>query len=271
MSKRESALRRVMHGDYLPVAFIGSGVSVNCPDWYLFIKKIAELARNNQALQAINGGNHHLDLETLLMIADDSIENINRSTLFDYLNTTFVDKDEVPSVFHAIVRAPFAFYITTNYDNNIERAYKESRGQHLRVVLPDNIEEALVALRDDEPFVLKIHGCARKGASCVIGREHYRNTIYNNRHVRYVLAAILATRPIVFLGYGQRDPHVTRYFDYERSILPHAVMQRFAFVQRNNTNVVMESYLRRLNVSCIEMDKWDDLKNILEQCEVGRQ
>lgn len=256
-----------MHGDYLPVAFIGSGVSVNYQDWYAFIEEIAELGGNEAGLNAIRAqAGNTLDLESLLMIADDALDDIDTPSLIDFLRNKFAATARLPSVFNAIVRAPFAFYITTNYDSNIEEAYQNNRGRPLRVVLPDRIEDALIAMRDDEPFILKIHGCARSGSSCVIGHEDYRNTIYNNRHLRYVLAAILATRPIVFVGYGHRDPHITRYLDYERSILPRPAMQRFAFMRRDDKNLAIGSYLRRLNIARIELDKWGDIEDVLDQC-----
>jgi len=268
IARNEADLRQIMLGDYLPVAFVGSGLSSNYMDWFSFLESLAQKADDKKGIEMLKGrGRKFLDLDSLLLIADESLPKLPKNDPEDFMRETFLPgvNKQIPSVYNAIVNAPFEFYLTTNYDTNIEDAYKANRGKELEVVLTPEIHKVLRHIREREPFVLKIHGCARRGGRFVIGNEDYHDIIYRNPHVRYVLMSIFATRPIVFMGYGYRDPHISRYLEYERSVLPPGGMRRFTFVKKNELPYYIETRLRRMNVTTVPLDEWTQIESILHQ------
>lgn len=155
--------------------------------------------------------------------------------------------------------------MTADNDTNIEDAYRQSHGGPLRVILSERCEEVLDCFKNNEPFVWKIHGCAKLGGNYVLGSRDYRRLIYSDTKVLYVLSAIFATRPIVFMGYGSRDPHINRYIEHEDQMLRQPAMRRFIFSKKDAHTVVSKHRVNLLNITDVIIDEWDHIPEILHQ------
>ena len=275
----EKRIREIMSKDILPVAFIGSGVSTNFGDWSIFLKNLVGFANSNSFSGEQLSIDDDTSLDIQLHIADDARRIIKGNTNDDerfcsYMNSIYErnGKQLIPPVFESIIRAPFAFYITTNYDRNIEDAYFKNHGIPLKVFTPSVIGKALKHMYNEpqEPFLLKLHGSVESSTNdeFIVGHDDYRKIIYNNKHLRYVLASIFATRSIVFIGYGHRDPHITRYLEYELSVLPEISSRHFAFSKKQSSPDYspLRSYLNRLKIENIELTDWGQISTILDQC-----
>jgi len=254
-------------GDYLPVAFIGSGLSSNYCDWTSLVKKIAQYIDEDTTEIEECIHSDYVDADQLMVLVDALLEHIHSpGELQSFMQDCFEpNPKKIPYVFDVITRSPFAFFLTTNYDTNIEDSYRKSHGHELRVILPSHCEDVLDCFRKNQPFVFKIHGCARLGREFVLGSRDYRKTIYSNTRLLYILTAIFATRPIVFMGYGSRDPHINRYLEYEDQILSQGGMRRFIFSKKDTQTIISKHRIHLLQITEVMVGNWDEIPNFLSQ------
>jgi hypothetical protein len=280
MPRPDKVLRDIMLGRrYRPVAFVGSGLSrPELPDWSGFIEKLAEEFPDNPAARALSASTgKDLSASELLGYADAILDSVERDRvrrdrkLRPFMERTFkiTEPRKPPAIFASLVRAPFSFYLTTNYDTNIEDAFRAYRGRSLPVVRLDDLDAALRYAAEGRPFVFKIHGCAKEGGPYVISSNDYQEIIYKREDVRFVLQAILALHPIVFLGYGQRDPHIQWYLEREKQLLAQEI-PRITFIQRSDPASTTGFDLARQitiasGVSPHEVKAWSEIQDLLDQ------
>lgn len=137
-------------------------------------------------------------------------------------------KPTASHVMIAALRAPVM--ITTNYDWLLEEAWGLVNP---RIPLDVAVNDADLANLDswgsyvyggNHALLLKIHGCAkRESEHLTITRADYRYHYRTNHAFFETVAAILAERHVVFLGFSHRDPEVGRLVDdsiyqYERAL-----------------------------------------------------
>lgn len=264
VQSRGSDLRLVLRESTNVVAFIGTGLSSNFPDWMKFIEALVEYAEYQEGRDLLRSGRHS-DLDSMLALAGEAKARLGHAEVRDLVARLFRGTGHAPRVYTSVLRVPFRFYLTTNYDSNIEDAYYDLYGRPLEVVVPGRAQAIYRHLRAGTPFVFKIHGSAATGEDLVISHEDYLQTIYSNRTLRYVLSAIFGMHEVVFLGYGHRDPHITRYLEYEKGVLPQGGMRRYAFVKADEFPVTMAQRLRNHGVSSVSVSTWPEVETFLNQ------
>ncbi|WXA95566.1 SIR2 family protein [Pendulispora brunnea] len=114
-----------------------------------------------------------------------------------------------PAEIHrTLVRLGPTCFITTNYDQLIERAIDEYRPDDRPRVVTNRqpLEVADIITAQARNFIFKYHGDVMDAQSIVLSREHYRKMFGEFSHVFNAIKSILATRPMVMIGFGLRDP-----------------------------------------------------------------
>lgn len=99
--------------------------------------------------------------------------------------------------------------ITTNYDNALEKADEQDVK---RIINQKNTAELGGIMREDEPFLFKLHGCYSNQATMVIFPSDY-NALYHNEEKEAVLTLealrhIIYRRVILFVGYSMGDKEI---------------------------------------------------------------
>jgi hypothetical protein len=126
-----------------------------------------------------------------------------------------------PSAIHkAIVQLGPSCYITTNYDNLIEQALSQWQPEAFYRAPVTNrhlAEIADIVSARSSHFIFKPHGDATDADSIVLTREQYRMPLPDGERHRALesLKMLLVTRPVLYLGFGLRDPD----FLYRRDLL----------------------------------------------------
>lgn len=131
----------------------------------------------------------------------------------------FQRTDAVPTEVHrALALLDGAVFVTTNYDDLLERAIAEKSGKRPRVVLPDDLD----GVRDLEPGdVLKLHGDASQPASIVLAHEDdFRLSGLMRRDTwRKRLESLLQPpHQTILVGYSFRDVNLRHLADGLRDI-----------------------------------------------------
>lgn len=201
------------------MAFFGAGLSAPCgvPTW-------RELLESRFGLDASLFDDEDLKADNLTL-AELAGQSLGAEKVQDILRHEMMRarKLSVNQVLLASLRLPS--YVTTNYDCLFESAWRMlNSGSALAVVTNDGdfatAEYASAAATGTVLF--KIHGSAdRPLESMVLTRRAYRHHYRSNRKLFETIQRLLLERHTLFVGFGHRDPEVSRLaedaiFEYEK-------------------------------------------------------
>ena len=181
--------------------FIGAGLSIGAglPGWEKLIRPLANRIgyTATDMLKAAQYYENRLGRQALI------------SHLRDQLDTTGIE----PSQNHALItQLPVNIVFTTNFDDLLERAYREA-GRAVSLV----VGAAELPFWDESRVnLVKLHGTYNRPDSFII-TEHDYNTVYQkNALVVKQLNALLATKTFLFIGYSMSDPDFNQIYDQLR-------------------------------------------------------
>jgi hypothetical protein len=193
------------------VIFVGSGISTwsGLPDWTTLLLNLVQEAeakgrRTSMAFSALQHGQ--------LLEAADAID-LTPSERVNALRISLRGDTAEPHRIHSLVTAlgPKRF-VTTNFDMLIEQQLQaDGVWRNFRFVTASRIAEmADIIKASADRFVFKVHGDLTDAGSIVLSsRDYERLMLGQGTLVRQCLQTILLTRPVLFIGYGLRDPDLS--------------------------------------------------------------
>ena len=188
--------------------FVGSGLSVwsGLPTWEKLLAVLIEIAAKRgssvQLAQEALASKQLLDAADALPLAPIEITNALR----DVLGFSAAEPHEVHSL---LLKLGSRRIVTTNFDHLIEQALGLSGALgSFRVVAPRQLAElADIVKASADNFLFKPHGDMDDANSLVLASRDYDRLIAGETNdIRRTLEVLMVTRPILFLGYGLRDP-----------------------------------------------------------------
>ncbi len=191
------------------VLFVGAGVSAwsGLPTWRGLIAELAEFLEDGGLPSKLV--RRELERGDLLQAASFGFEPLTPQDRAAFLRAACRHGTAQPSELHRRIATlgPRAF-ITTNFDKLLEQALAAERPQ-LSVRLVNNvdlIETSEIIQSRASDFIFKPHGDIDTSDSVVLTREHYRALRHERRYAFEAFKALIASRPVVFIGFGLRDP-----------------------------------------------------------------
>lgn len=188
--------------------FVGSGVSLwsGLPTWPRFIQALIDHAarlgkRVGMAQAAIKDGR--------LADAADTLD-LTPLEIADVMRRDLGFSDARPHRIHQLLTAlgPERF-ITTNYDTLIEQQLGlQGRIGGYRTVTASRVAEMADILKASaNRFVFKPHGEVGDADTMIVSARDYERVILGAGNlVRQGLETLLISRPVLFIGFGLRDP-----------------------------------------------------------------
>jgi hypothetical protein len=201
------------------VVFFGAGVSASAgiPGWWTLLERLGlppdmadEPDLDNDPLTAAEVVAHQIGLPKLQGSLVESIKGVHEPGLPHFL----------------LARLDQAVYVTTNYDCLFETAWEELYPDTTPIVVTTNTDLAELPgdyLASDRPVLFKLHGStARDYEELILTRSQYRRHYRTNIEMFEKVAGLLGRSKTLFLGFGHRDPEITRLIEdviheYERS------------------------------------------------------
>ena len=193
------------------VLFIGSGISTwsGLPAWADAIEELAqflEAAGVNPDLvrgEAANGD--------LIQAASYGLDRLTKQQMSEFIWRLCRCGTARPKEIHRkIVNLGPRYYVTTNYDDLIEQSLRKwHEGRRFQMVTNRHLTEtAAIAQTHASDYVFKPHGDADDMDSIIMSREQYRALLpQGDRYAALdALRTLLVSRPVVYLGFGLRDP-----------------------------------------------------------------
>lgn len=206
-----------------------------------------------------------IDRGDLLQAASYGFDVLTKNQRRDFLRSACQIGSASPSELHkALVTLGPTCFVTTNYDLLIEESIQQWRpGEHYDKV--DNsspLEAANILRATATSFIFKPHGDIGKSDSIILTREDYRTFYGKNAFVLASVKTILATRPVVFVGFGLRDPDFLLIKDTLAETFSGSITDHYAIIPdlheeevgywRRNYGIHLVGYESRANQDPIE-------------------
>lgn len=203
------------------VLFIGSGISLwsGLPSWSGVIEELAKFVELAGAKPDLIRA--EAERGDLLQAASYGFDKLTKQQIGDFIRATCRYGVAKPHEIHRkIVSLGTRCFVTTNYDNLLEEALRKWQPDRFfrpPVTNRHLTETAEIVHARAIDFVFKPHGDAADSDSIILTREQYRQLLPQGERQNALesLKMLLASRPVVYLGFGLRDPD----FIYVRDLL----------------------------------------------------
>lgn len=188
-------------------AFVGAGLSIGAglPGWYALISELA--ARSGSELPPPQWA-------TGAVLIDAAQNYINQQGLHslvmflkDRLDTTRI---EPSAAHHALACLPISMIFTANYDDLLERAYRDVK-KRVRVVVDDR-SLAFMGRDPDLVNIIKLYGDLDQPGTIVLARQHYEGFFLQRPQMIKLLETELGRSDMLYLGWSHSDPHFNLVF-----------------------------------------------------------
>lgn len=203
------------------VLFIGSGISTwsGLPFWSYLIEELA------QFIETVGANAKLVRAEAkkgdLLQAASYGFDKLTKQQIGEFIRTTCRFGVAKPHEIHKkIVSLGPRCFITTNYDNLLEESLRKwAPERFFRPAITNRhlTETAEIVHARAIDFIFKPHGDAADTESIILTREQYRKLLPQGERQAALesLKMLLASRPVIYLGFSLRDPD----FMYVRDLL----------------------------------------------------
>ncbi|MBI2417785.1 MAG: SIR2 family protein [Ignavibacteriales bacterium] len=194
------------------VLFIGSGISMwsGLLSWAGMIESLAEFVENCGGQAALVRA--ELQRGDLLQAASYGFDKLTKQQIGDFIRASCKYGIAKPHEIHKkIVSLGPCCYITTNYDNLLEKSLQEWKSDVFFAPPVTNrmlSETANIVHARANNFIFKPHGDASDSESIILTKEQYKQLLPQGERFAVLesLKTLFASRPIVYLGFGLRDP-----------------------------------------------------------------
>ena len=190
------------------VLLVGSGVSQwsGLPSWTDLLAELANfietLGRDPLPVR------QEIDQGDLLLAASYAVHQLDERELGSFIRKAIKYGVAVPSKIHQLITAlgP-SCYITTNYDRLLESTIECDEPTNSPTVVTNRqpTEIADIIPSYSRNFIFKYHGDVGDVASIILSREQYRKILHEYPAAIRAFSTLLATRPVVMIGFGLRD------------------------------------------------------------------
>ena len=176
--------------------FIGAGLSMSSgyPGWTNFLFKIRSETRVSET-------------EFVQLIADGKFDTAAQKLFDDMPSGSFLETIENEfgcslELYGPVQKIPFLFntsVITTNFDNVIERCYKNAEVDFDEILLGNNAKELPRFLGEGKNVLIKLHGKANSSDGRILTEDEY-DTHYTIENTLDSVIETISNKTLLFLG-----------------------------------------------------------------------
>lgn len=260
MNIPKSLIDSTRFGDLVPL--IGSGVSQasGIASWDRLIEALKEFLIDSGEVDSID------DFD-MFETPDAYLSNSSRKNEFISFLDESIRKGFKPNNLHTLLsKIPFKTYLTTNWDSLIEDELCKT--QNANIIFDDKTatswREALATQ------IIKFHGTIKNPESIVFGFRSYVELYRKSSTLINLIRTIIATRPILFIGFGMKDLFFKDLLStIEKNnehfvILPEKDINRKGYLEKQNLSVIItpSTDLDPYGITTFLNDLWSNTYNV---------
>ena len=194
------------------VVFVGAGVSrwakphsgKDFKDWPGFLKHASEgipAKAKKMVLDRIEAKDY--------LIASELIKSNLADKWTEILASEFQQAADTSRLHKAIISLEQRVIVTTNFDKLIENAWNESGISRYPRVVSKIDQQVFKLFRDDENYLIKIHGSIDEPGEIVFDKTSYQRAAFSNLFYQDLIKTLLLTHTFLFIGFSMDDPAVS--------------------------------------------------------------
>lgn len=213
------------------VLFLGAGVSAsaktasgNCiKQWGEFLHEATAHVSDNAIQKIVK----RFIKEKKFLFASELLKQHLEERWGDILRNEFSILVEPSEMQRSIINLSQRIIITTNFDNTLEQTYTEINKKNIQSARQANIihnidSKVFRSLRDNENYIIKIHGDIQHIDSIVFDTSSYHDKAYGNTYYKEFLNSLLLTHTFLFIGFSMNDPAISLIIEMYAHRFPEA-------------------------------------------------
>jgi SIR2-like domain len=194
------------------VLFIGAGASKSSKpnsgrsflDWTDFLLKANKLVSAKRIKTLIAKSISNKDY----LIASELLKENLQEKWKTLLTDEFQQTAPISRLHKALIDLDQRILVTTNFDKLIENAWSASSQRHQNVISKMD-DKAFKLFRDDDPYLIKLHGSIDDADQIVFDKSSYQKNAYSNRFYSELIGTLLLTHTFIFVGFSMDDPAIS--------------------------------------------------------------
>lgn len=194
------------------VLFVGAGASKwvkpkgggTFKDWPTFLLDAATNVADKKRRRLIEQRVRARDF----LVASELLKDVLQEKWRTILAQEFQQAADISRLHKALVSLDQRIIVTTNFDKLIENAWNDTAIIRYPQVIGQIDEKAFRMFRDDEIYLIKLHGSIDKPDEIVFDKSSYQNSAFANRFYSELLGTLLLTHTFIFVGFSMDDPAV---------------------------------------------------------------
>lgn len=255
--------------------FVGAGVSISAgyPSWKTLVQELAEEIGLD------------VDQETDLPGVVQYFLNRagkKRTSLAKLITKEIGTEKPIPEILHTLARLPLKHVWTTNYDELLERAWREQR-----LLMEVNTDKQHLVINNPAAHaqLYKMHGTVKSPADVVIAKGDYEGYRRERGEFLNLLHSHLVSRRMLFLGFSFTDPNLAQLFTLIREAFGDTPPEHYAVVKRpqrrdfagrgskerfeyaERRHKLWVEDLENYGIHCVEVDGWSELDELMKAVE----
>ena len=260
--------------------FAGAGLSVGAGfvDWKELLSDVAEMLNLDI--------NKEYDYTLLCQFYINEYQN--RHHINSKILNEFAKQSKLTENHKIIAKLPISTIWTTNYDQLLERAFRDS-GKVVDV--KHNVQQLTNSIPGADVKIYKMHGDVDYPFDAILAKEQYEK--YSTSHAAFIreLSAALSSKTFLFLGFSFNDPNVDHVLRLVRHSFGQNQRNHYWIEKRktvststSNSNLAQSDHLdhkdnllhehrrqelminelKRYGIQTILIDEYDEITSILE-------
>jgi len=255
--------------------FVGAGISMkaNYPSWKALVRDMAaEVGLDVDQEPDLAGV-----VQYFLNKAGKT-----RNRLARVISAELGVEKPIPELLRTLARLPLRHIWTTNYDELLERAWREQR-------LQLDVKTENKHLTHDNPaahaILYKMHGSVSVPADVVIAKGDYEAYRRKRGEFLNLLHGHLVSRHMLFLGFSFTDPNLSHLFTLIREAFDDTPRDHYAIVRRpqrgdyegrgskasfeyaQRRHELWVDDLQNYGIQCVVVDDWEEVDEIMSAVE----
>ncbi len=222
------------------VFFVGAGLSIPLfPSWTKLLNEMIDLCQSTGKIFAKDSREFKKFIkkgESFLYIASQCAKHLGDAEYYRFLKEKIgvdIDFNVIPDKYKKLIALKPKVMVTTNYDKIPE--HLNNTDFHFEICHNQTISNVEHFIKQNSPFMLKLHGDINDPKTIVFTREDYDKIIYNSPEVRKSLESLLKTKTFVFLGFSFADPHIDDVFKLLQAISQNRTSPHYVLAPEMNS------------------------------------
>lgn len=252
--------------------FLGAGVSAavstragqSIRTWAAFLedtaKSTADRSIKSEVTDLLEKGDYLFACEILKEYFGERWEGV--------LKNEFEKIGDLSKLQLAILGLQQRILVTTNFDLFLESNWDRANPQatHHLQVKNGLSAECFAAFRDDQPYLIKLHGSINSPDSMIFSLSDYASKAHSNWQYSSFVETLLCTHTVLFIGFSMKDAAITNLLEiyaqkYPKSRPHYAFMPDFSSDRRVR---IMKNYRKLFIIPYDSKDNHRQLTTYLE-------